>query len=45
MSGGTKITGLTVEIYGDDKEFQDTVAGTKEALKQLGAGISAFAFF
>ena len=35
MSGGTKITGLTVEIYGDDKEFQDTVAGTKEALKQL----------
>lgn len=35
MSGGTKITGLTVEIYGDDKEFQDTAAGTKEALKQL----------
>lgn len=35
MSGGTKITGLTVEIYGDDKEFQDTAAGTKEVLKQL----------
>lgn len=35
MSGGTKIKGITVEIYGDDKEFQDTVAGTKEALKQL----------
>lgn len=35
MSGGTKIKGITVEIYGDDKEFQDTVAETKEALKQL----------
>ena len=35
MSGGTKIKGITVEIYGDDKEFQDTAAGTKEVLKQL----------
>lgn len=35
MSSGTKIKGLTIEIYGDDKEFQDTVTGTKKALGQL----------
>lgn len=35
MSSGTKIKGLTIEIYGDDKEFQDTINGTKKALNEL----------
>lgn len=35
MSGTTKVKGLTIEIYGDDKEFQDTVTGTKKALNEL----------
>ena len=35
MSGTTKVKGLTIQIYGDDKEFQDTVTGTKKALNEL----------
>lgn len=35
MSGTTKVKGLTIEIYGDDKEFQNTVTGTKKALNEL----------
>lgn len=36
MASTPKVKGITIEIYGDDKEFQDTIDGTKKALRELG---------